>query len=289
MAEENNPTPEGVAADNPVTEPVKAQDGTVQQDGNTGEASTQNGQTASSAESFTNVDPNSLAPELKESYNNMLRDYKRKTAEIADKRRSIQEVEEKANRFDQISSDEAFVKFYNGYGKETPSSPDAESSTVDDEEDFTKAFESRENFAKYVQKINGTLKEQLEVTQKDLQVQKADRLISSFKSRAGNEDFESLNRDGLVTGYVQLNRPKSEAEWEKTLTSARDYARKIYGSARQEGKREALGTIEKKVESSSEVPTESPSQIYSGTAPKELSAREAMELARKGIKVPQTW
>ena len=297
MANEENPTPEAAT---PEQAPAN-QNGTVNEE-NAGEAEAQNKEkTASSSESFTSVDPNSLTPELRASYDNMLRDYKSKTAKVAEQRRDIAADQEKIQRHDEITSDPAFVEYYNNYGQSTPQSTNGqpqpqqspEVGTEKAEEEFQQAFNSRASFDAYVeQKISeksADTKKEVAMTKAFMKQQKANDFISKFKSQEGNSDFERLNKHGLVSGYLQLNPARTEADWGKALTKARDYARMVLGEERTAGKEEGLGRATEKVNNSTEEPTPSPGQVYSHGDPKNLSVSEAIELAQRGIKVPQKW
>src|SRR5882724_9055989 len=91
-----SPTPETqTATPGASQEPVSSGSGTVQTNGSEAPA------TAPSEDSFYSGDPNSLPPELKQAYTNMLKDYKQKTTSIAD-------VRKKAEAYDGLSKDQRF-------------------------------------------------------------------------------------------------------------------------------------------------------------------------------------
>ena len=78
MEDLTNSNPENGSSATMTTSP-EATTGTVQANGDAGQS-----QGAPIEETFTKVDVNTLPPQLRESYNNMLRDYKQKTTQIAE-------------------------------------------------------------------------------------------------------------------------------------------------------------------------------------------------------------
>jgi len=76
-----------------------------------------------------------------------------------------------------------------------------------------------------------------------------------------------------------LNKLNEAYSWAKAVTQ------KYY----EKGRADALKRIEQKVAGSTEPPTQATKGAYTGPDPKKLSVREAMDLAKKGIKVPQVY
>lgn len=116
MADSPTPSPEAAT---PETAPAEGE-GTAESGG---EAKEQG------APSFTHVDPNTLSPELRGTYDNMLRDYKSKTGELAEQRKGLTDSQEKARLYDEISKDEAFVSYWNKPGKQDTPEPNVSQET----------------------------------------------------------------------------------------------------------------------------------------------------------------
>src|SRR6266850_4336901 len=98
-----------------VSAPIGSSSGTVPVSSDAG-----NGQSASADESFTRIDPNTLPPQLRTAYNNMLTDYKQKTTSLAERikqetAKAAEAYRQKADFYDQFSGQEEFVKQWNSY------------------------------------------------------------------------------------------------------------------------------------------------------------------------------
>lgn len=259
MSDPNDPTPQAEDVATPaMPEPTEPTTGTVENVN--GEAPEVTGQAAPVDPTFTDVDPNSLPPKERGAYENMLRDYKRKTAEIADYRR-------KAEAYD------AWVAKQSTQQRIT-------------DDDYNRAFESKDGMTQFLQKAAEPVVQELQQTKMELAATKADLFIKDFKSK--HADFDELDSDGLITGYVQLNPPKAEADWGTRLKEAYGYAKKVRAKWEDAGYKRGLTRIEQKAMQSTELPSGSPSQVYSGGDPTKLTAKEAVELAMQGIRVPRS-
>jgi hypothetical protein len=152
MPEEKDPTPGLDKATPPPAEP-ESKTGTVD-NGNIGDAQNAAGEEpaeeAAPDDTFTSVDVKELPPELKSKYNAMLSDYKKKTAEAARVRRESESLIEKAKAYDTIASDESFVNYWNSLSKKQQDQTIAEAGLTDEE--FSRAFESKESFTNFVRK-----------------------------------------------------------------------------------------------------------------------------------------
>lgn len=282
MAEETSPTPTATTATPAMQEPM-ATNGTVQTQPVSDAPSTTGAQTAPDGDTFTSVDVNSLPPELKAKYDSMLSDYKRKTGEIADRRREIDTIEQKAKAYDQVSSDPAFVQYWNNLSK--PQQAQVREDAGISDQEFNQAFESKENFAKFINKVAqvSTAQSQQEITNL-----KADLMIKDFKGR--NPDFDQLNEDKFIEIQIKAdprtytNDPK---QWERALGDAVQNARSVRSKLIEAGRREGLARVSEKVSQSTNPPTASPEQLYPGGDPSKLSVAEAVDLAKRGIKVPR--
>lgn len=285
MAQETSPTPAATTATPATQEPVQT-NGTAQAqvpNGTVSEATPKNGAQTAPDENFTSVDVNSLAPELKAKYDSMLSDYKRKTSEIAQQRRELESAAEKAKAYDQISSDPAFVEYWNGLTKSQQAQVREDAGITDQE--FNAAFESKDNFAKFIQKVAHVSNAQ---SQQEITNLKADLMIKDFKSR--HPDFEELNEDKAIEIQIKAdprsytNDPK---QWERAMSDAIENVRRVQSKWIEKGRKEGLARVSEKVNQSTNPPTASPEQIYPGGDAKKLSVAESIELARRGIRVPR--
>jgi len=283
--EQTSPTPTEAAA-TPATEPA-ASTGTAptQQTVPNGTVSdaTSNGAQTAPDDTFTSVDVKSLPPELKAKYDSMLSDYKRKTSEVAQQRKEVESARQKAQAYDQLSSDPAFVEYWNGLSK-TQQAQVRDDAGITDQE-FNAAFESKDNFAKFIQKVAqvSTAQSQQEITNL-----KADLMIKDFKAR--NPDFDELNEDKAIEIQIKAD-PRSYSNdpklWDKAMTDAIQNVRRVQSKWVEKGRKEGLSRVAEKVNQSTLPPTSSPEQLYPGGDPKNLSVAEAADLARRGIKVPR--
>lgn len=263
MPEQIDPTPVTATTANPTTlvaEPVSASAGTVTEP--SGDATATNGQAAPAedGDTFTGVDPKSLPPKERAAYDNMLRDYKKKTADVA-------EIRRKAEAFDAWQADQASKK----------------AQITDD--DYNRAFENKEGFQTLLQKAAEPVVQKLNETERELRATKADLFVREFKSK--HSDFDELDSDGLITGYVQLNPPKTEGEWLTTIKTAYDYATKLRSKYEDLGYKRGISRVQQKADQSTQLPSGGAAPTYSGPDPKTLTAEQAVELAMKGIRVPQ--
>lgn len=261
MPDQIDPTPHANTAANPAQpDPAAIANGTVTTEHN-GEAPAASGQAApvDDGSTFTDIDPQSLPPKDRANYDNMLRDYKRKTADIAD-------IKRKAEAFDAWQRHQA------------------NSQRITDE-DYSRAFENKDSFQQFLQKAAEPVVQELQQTKQELASTKADLFLKDFKAK--HADFDELDSDGVITGHVQLNPPKSEAEWSRSLKAAYDYAKRLQSKYEEKGYKRGIGRVQEKADQSTEMPSGSPSQVYAGGDPTKITAAEAVELAMRGIKVPR--
>jgi hypothetical protein len=216
----------------------------------------QSGTAAPVEETLGNIDPKTLSPELKQKYDSMLVDYKKKTAELADKRKDYESVSEKAKLVDMITSDPEFVTWWNNKYSSGQAQPQAPTY------------------------VDPALKQEVDTL-------KASLLLKDFKAQ--HPDFDDLDKDSLITGYVQLNPPKSEREWSKTLEKAYAYASDLRNRWKEEGKKEGLTRVEEKAKQSTLPPSSTSPNTFQGDT-KKLSVAEAIDMAKRGVKIdPSRW
>jgi hypothetical protein len=126
-------------------------------------------------------------------------------------------------------------------------------------------------------------------------VNEASGLVEQFATEKGKDgqpvrpDFYSLDEDQLITGYLNVNRPEntSREAYLSKLNEAYGWAKQVSQKYFEKGKAEALQIIQKKAATSTEPPTQAAKGAYTGPNPKGMSVRDAMELAKKGIRVPR--
>lgn len=267
--------------------------------------SDQNGQAATPAqsasveESFSSVDPKTLPPELQAVYKSMQADYTKKLQPIAD-------MKKKAEAFDQVRSRSDFNEWWSGASKAQKAEFKEQKAEVEKrlgekitDEDFTKAFNSKDDFLSFFEKavneVAGKDRKTIEKLEQRLSVKDAADTVESFATEVGKDgkpirpDFYSLDDDQLITGYLNVNPPEntSQAAYTAKLNEAYGWAKQVSQKYYEKGKAEALQIIQKKAATSTEPPTQAAKGAYTGPNPKGMSVRDAMELAKKGIRVPR--
>lgn len=293
-----DPTPVEVPAATPATqEPAQDSTGTVE-----GQAS-QATETAPSEESFFTGDPKTLPPELQQAYKNMLKDYKQKTQDIAETRK-------KAQAYDQLSADQRFRDYWSGlsrqekadFKQEKAKAEEALGQRISDDE-FAKAFESKDSFLNLLKRVVDDSRSQdqarIQELEQKLTVSEAADVVEAFATEMGPDgktirsDFYELNdpKYQLITGYLSVNPPDKQTPeaYRDRLNEAYSWAKSLTQDFYARGKNEALSIIQKKAAASSEMPTQAAKGAYTGPDPKKVSVREAMELAKKGIRIPQVY
>lgn len=276
----------------PATEPVNAPASTAQSGSEAAGA-------APSEETFFSGDPNSLPPELQSAYKNMLKDYKSKTSEVA-------QVRKKAEQFDQISKDQRFVEYWGNLNKQQKANFKEQKAETEkrlgekiSDERFQKSFETKDGFldliADVVKETTVSSQKKIEELEQYKQVTDASNFVEAFATEQGQDgkpirpDFYKLDEDSLITGFLQLNAGEglTPEQYQTKLNEAYTWAKATTQKYFELGKAEALKIIQQKAASSSNPPTQAAKGAYTGSDPKKLSVREAIELAKKGQRVPQ--
>jgi len=290
-----SPTPEAPAATpGAAQEPVSVDAGTVQTNGS--EAA----EAAPSEETFYSGDPNSLPPELQQAYKNMLKDYKQKTMSVAD-------VRKKAEAFEKVSSRADFKDWWEGASKQQKAEFKEQKAEMEkslgekiSDAEFREAFDTKDGFLNLLAKVAGMQSEKaqkkIETLEQKLSVKDAQDVVDSFATEIDKAsgkplrpDFYSLDEDSLITGYLNINPPENSTPeaWTSKLNEAYGWAKTLSQKYYEKGKAEALQIIKQKAAASSEPPTQAAKGAYTGPNPKNISPREALELAKKGIRVPR--
>ena len=280
MAQTISPTPTETIAANPATEPALVFNGTTSaKEAVVSEAKPE--QTAPNEETFTSIDVKSLPPELKGKYDAMLTDYKKKTTEAAQNRKQAEEIQRQVQEV--IQSPEFQQAYSNLTIKQQSQVKD--DMNISDEE-FNKAFENKDNFAGFIKKV---AKVSTASSQQEIINLKASLAIKDFKS--AHPEFDVINKHGFIT-YQLKNDPRAQghdsSQWQAALNDAYSNAIRVRDELIEEGKRSGLEVIQKKMQASTEPPTASVSQVYPGGDPKKITTAEALDMARRGIRVPMT-
>lgn len=267
--------PNAQVTDNPA-EPVIENNGTGASSGQATEATPTD-------DLFKGVDPRKLPPEVKTHYDSMLRDYREKTAKIsettkAEVEKATQAYRDKATAYDQIATQEEFVKQWNEYVQKSQSQTQEQNASDPELKQ---------------------MKTQLEEMNQKMQLSEMSQVTEAF-AEAVNEkgvklhpEFDQLNtlsvgqlQNGedfsLLRACVELAQGSNPQE---RLANGYKNARSTYNSIFEAGKKAGLGRVQAKVQNGSQAPTNSSGEMLSVTEKKPKSAREALEMARKGMVV----
>lgn len=263
-------------------------------------------QGAPKEESFTAVDPTKLSPELQAHYKSMQSDYTKKTQAIAEQQKRFADIEKKAQNYDNLTRDQRFKEYWTGLSrtekadfKEQKAEAEKRLGERITDEEFGKAFESKDTFLTFLEKISNEVRakdqKKIESLEQKVGFNEASNVIESIATemdKATNQplrpDFYALDEDRLISGYLSVNPAKSPSEYRDKVTEAYNWAKSVSSKYYEKGKSEALKIIQTKASNSSEPPTVTAKGVYSGPDPKKVDVAEAVALARKGIRVPNS-
>lgn len=283
-----------------VAEPVAGQaaPASTETQSQNGQAATQ-AQSAPATESFSSIDPATLSPELQAVYKSMQADYSKKTMSIAD-------VRKKAEAYDAVSKDQRFIDYWKGLNREQKADYKEQKAEAEkrlgekiSDDEFTKAFQSKDDFLSFMERLhqmgNEKSQKKIEKLEQQLSVKDAADTVEAFATEMGKDgkpvrpDFYSLDEDQLITGFLQVNQPENTTQeaYITKLNEAYSWAKATTQKYYEKGRAEALQIVQKKASESTEPPTTSSKGAYTGPNPKNISVKEAMELAKKGIRVPR--
>lgn len=258
-------------------------------------------QSAPAEETFSNVDPKTLPPEMQAIYKSLQSDYTKKTQGIAD-------VKKKADYYDQISKDQRFVDYYQGLNRAQKADFKEQKAEVEkklgekiSDKEFAEAFQSKDDFLSLLEKVvqdrSEKSQKKIEQLERQLSVKDASDVVESFATQVDKSgqpvrpDFYQLDEDGLITGFLTVNQPQEATEkaYVAKLNEAYAWARATTQKYYEKGRSEALARIQQKAAQSTEPPTQAAKGAYTGPDPKKMTPREALDLAKKGIKIPQVY
>lgn len=269
------------------------------------ETQSQNGSAASQAQSapveeqFSSIDPNTLPPELQAIYKNLQKDYTQKTMSIAD-------VRKKAEAYDAVSKDQRFIDYWKGLNQTQKADFKDQKAEVEKrlgekitDEEFNKAFTDKDAYLslheKMIRDVLDKSQKKIEKLEQQLSIKDAQDVVESFATEVGKDgnpvrpDFYSLDEDQLISGFLNVNPPEntSQQAYVSRLNEAYGWAKTLSQKYYEKGKAEALQIIQKKAAGSTEPPTQAAKGAYTGPDPKKMSVKDAMDLAKKGIRVPR--
>lgn len=273
---DTNPTPD---SGNAATPQAPAPDqGTVQTGGDA------TGQSAPVQDSFTKIDPNTLPPQLLESYNNMLRDYKEKTTKLsemskAEVEKSLGPYRQKAQLYDQIAAEEEFVKQWNGYVQQRQA---AQTQNPSENVIIDQLKNEIDTVKQHVQRT-----ELLEVTNAfaDAVNEKGEKMHPDFDSLNDIVMGSVPNEDGSREDFSLLRASIELAEGntsQERLANGYKKAKEVYDAIFENGRKAALSRVQGKILNGTQPPsgTTPPGATYVDKRPK--NAAEAFEMARRG-------
>lgn len=273
---DNNPTDPGAVEPAAAGTTPETTTGTVENPD--GQATQAEG--ASAEESFTDVDPQTLPPELQALYKKMQSGFTKKM-------QGLSEAQKKAGIYDQLAGDKDFVDFWQQRLAKGQVPTPGEPEPLVSEQDYSEALSSPQGFEKVMQKI---IQKAVQPLQEKVRQAEATDLLEEF-AQDGHEDIYDLQEDELISIQLKLDPPRDSADYKakvsEAYTRAKALTEKYFQKGYEKAKAESMGVIQNKKNASSEPPTINPGKTYEGPDPKTLSARDAFRLAKKGVRVPQ--
>lgn len=234
---------------------------------------------------FTGIDPNTLTPKERATYNSMLKDYRDKTGQLSERiktesAKAAEAYKSEAELYRQIASQEKFVEKWNAYVKET------EAATGKPPEAGDPALLE--------------LKAQFQEMNQKLQMAELSKVTDAFadavdeKGAKIHADFDSLN--GIMIGKVSNGKSQEEYSLlrasieladgktpQEKLANGYKNAKALHDSIFEAGRKAGVGHLQKKFANGSLPPTNSGGDVLQVTEKKPRNAHEAMQLAKKGI------
>lgn len=273
-------TPDAASSATPITAPAGAVDGTGQPNGDA------NGQSAPGSDSFVpqGVDLNTLPPQVRayvdEVNKQMLRGFKDKTTKLSETVKSetakaVESFKQKAEFYDQIAKEEAFVKMWNEHVQRS-SQPDP---NIDPTQQKLEAIERRQ------QEIDVKVR-----TAETLEVINAFAEAKDEKGQKLHPDFDKLSGFKIGThqksGSYDLLRAAIELapgnSPQEKMDNGYKAAKATYDAIFEEGKKAGMGRVQQRAQNGSFAP--SGTSTATGTAPhRAKDALEALQFAKQGL------
>lgn len=217
----------------------------------------------------------------------MVRGFTEKTSKLSETIKSevskhTESLKSKAELYDQIATQEEFVKQWNDYVNKVKSQP----ATADNQND-PKLKEMETKLQEMSQKMQLAEMSQITEAFADAVDEKGNKIHQDFDSLNSLpigtvQNGDAAEEYSLLRACVELAPGKTPSE---KLSNGYKAAKQTYDSIFELGKRAGLGKLRAKVQHSSQAPENAVGDIQSVTEKKPRNAHEAMELARKGIMV----
>ena len=230
-----------------------------------------------SQEGLSNIDPKTLPPALKAVYDNLYRDYQKKTTSIAERvkaevAKSIGGYKEKAEQFEQIANNEEFVKMWN---------------------DHVEKLKSAQSNGQPVDEVSKKLQD-IEVKLKTQESLEAINIFADAKDEDGemlHPEFDRLSEIKIgahsKSGEYDLLRAAIELapgdSYMEKLENGYQAAKEVYDTIFEEGRKAGMGRMNDKVKNSTYAPSAGSSKLSSYAQKQPANALEALEMARKGL------
>lgn len=230
-----------------------------------------------SQEGLGNIDPKTLPPALKAVYDNLYRDYQKKTTSIAERvkaevAKSVSGYKEKAEQFEQIVNNDEFVKMWN---------------------DYVEKSKSAQSNGRPVDEVSKKLQD-IEVKLKTQESLEAINIFADAKDEKGemlHPDFDRLSEIKIGThsqsGEYDLLRAAIELapgdSYMEKLENGYQAAKEVYDTIFEEGRKAGMGRMNDKVKNSTYAPSAGSSKLSSYAQKQPANALEALEMARKGL------
>jgi len=273
----DNPAP--VGADNPSVEPAAVDNGTGTADGQV------SGGTPESQDQdiFKGIDPKTLTPKERQLYNSMLTDYRTKTGKLSETVKSQVEKEvaayrEKASQYEMIANEEAFVKQWNDYVKKTQEqtgeSPKQGDPVLTELQEKFKSMEQKLQQAE-LSKVTDAFAEA--VDDKGVKLRPDfDALNNKIIGKVGNEEYS------LLRASIEMASGRTPQE---KLANGYKAAKAFHDAIFEEGRKAGLGRLQEKSRNGTIPPSNSGGEVLTTTEKRPKNAHEALQMARRGIKV----
>lgn len=263
--------------------------GTASASSGTTQPSGEAGQGATGSENFLpqGVDINTLPPavraELDRINKEMVRGFTAKTQELAEQRKKYEGYDtykQKADLYEQIASQEEFVRQWNEYVKKVGGQGQAGQGDPNDP--------------------NVKLQAEVQEIKTELERAKAGEIVEAFSSAKDEKTGELLHPDFEALHSVVIGGNEKVGEYsllraavdlapgatqQERLANGYKAAKAVRDAILEEGRKQGMGKMLARARNSSEAPTLSTEKgVFTGD-PKNLSAREARELAEKRVVV----
>jgi len=262
--------------------------GTLDNTNGTGTSNGEASQSATAQDSFIpqGVDINTLPPNVRAMVDkinkDMVRGFTEKTTKLsettkAEVEKAVQSYREKASTYDQIASQEEFVKQWNEYVQKSQQSQDS----------------GNPNDPKL-----SKLEAQLQEMSQKMQISELSQITEAFagaEDEKGNkihpqfDEFNSIALGKLTKGdqseeFSLLRACVELAEGDHTQKLANGYkmAKAVYDSIFESGKKAGMGRLAQKAQNGTLPPSSSVGDALTMTEKKPKNAREALEMARRG-------